>query len=265
MLYNLYNLIKNTRILTACPKEEVTKTLCIGERRGPLSESGKTEVFARILANYNLTGKDTRKSFAARIYRVKRYTDENSDEYTWEEHESYIRTLVLRKWLVTDTDGRHIDIRDRKDEIAAYHYTYRPKTPDAVYRRDPVPCAGELSGHRSSTPMYHQALAYLPVDKNILRCLEGRKRAWFTNVKVSQRKPPALRRDRYPSERYLDRSWKTSCKCRKQWQKHKKNIGSSPRNEYWYDTPELLPDISEAWSCAASDCEYSENADRNIA
>ena len=114
-----------------------------------------------------------------------------------------------RPWVLMDEENRIVDPRKFYDDIIAYERpVYQRKYPHHVFRRGPVPGTGH---HRHGH--YYRSVHY----GQIIRMLKhpdfeqyGRKRHYQNMDQVYFD---------YPI-RHCDKSWKTSTKCRKQWEKH---------------------------------------------
>ena len=126
-----------------------------------------------------------------------------------------------RPHVFMDEEDRIVDPRDFYDDIIAYEKPpYERKYPYHVFRRGPVPGTGHRRhGHYWRSVHYGQIVRMIkhPNFKEY-----GRKRRYQNMDQIYFD---------YPI-RYYDKSWKSSTKCRKQWEKNiNKNRKKKRRNE----------------------------------
>ena len=122
-----------------------------------------------------------------------------------------------RPWVLIDEDNRIVDPRKFYDDIIAYERpAYQRNYPHHVFRRAPVPG----TGHRKHAH-YWRSVHY----GQIVRMVK------HPDFEKYGRKSHYQNMDQiyfdYPI-RYYDKSWKSSTKCRKQWEK---NIGKNRKKK----------------------------------
>ena len=120
-----------------------------------------------------------------------------------------------RPWVLMDAENRIVDPRLFYDDIIAYvRPPYQPYYRPHVFRRGPVPGTGHHKhGHYWRSVHYGQIIRML---KHPDFEQYGRKRRYQNMDQVYFD---------YPIRHY-DKSWKSSTKCRKQWEK---NLGKKKK------------------------------------
>ena len=146
------------------------------------------------------------------------YNNEILDHINMNFNDTYIHcewfkdpVRYTRPYLIMDEDDRIIDPRRYYYEIENYDFPpYQRRYPKHVFRRGPVPGTGHRHHYHFYRSMNYGRIVRMvnhPDFKEYGRkkpyeCME---QVWFD----------------YPVRHY-DRSWKSSYKCRKQWQKNLK-------------------------------------------
>lgn len=136
--------------------------------------------------------------------------------------------LSLDKYLIKTPTGKLVDKEKLLKDIAKAKGTATKSTKrrtryknSYTYRKDPVPHVHRYSWNRGS--LYR----ITKVHHSIIKDSE-----YPEFSKVKNRMLANVRWDEEPI-RHLDRSWKTSCKVRKQWMKHLKKHADTLTTDYY--------------------------------
>lgn len=195
----------------------------------------------------NITGKD-----CCPVYeRVGMYW-EPKNECFWN---SYVRVMRLKRFQVIDSDGRSIDIRTWKPEIAlanAGHYPAKPsKEHIPVFRREPAGWGRKVHTHRKGgCTMWRASMREvfcgdddeLTEFRPVIDRSKSRNRGFSFDAGWD-----AVER-RHNSSWTSSKCWKDQSKSGRQWAQHKRGVsGKAIRDkrcpEPYMDIAEMCADI----------------------
>lgn len=170
----------------------------------------------------------------------------------------YEEVATLRRYMVTDEQGRSIDIRTWLPEIALVKSgKYRPthkkaNAKEPVYRREPCGQGRKQHSHRVGYPaMWHRALAETLNEEDLALDAEVRPTRDHSGIRKRGIKDETSfeRAERRASRSWTcSKCWKDQSKAGRQWAKHKKAQnsrflrGSIDNSPMLYAHPEFLDD-----------------------
>lgn len=191
----------------------------------------------------NVTGKDCCPVDEC----VGKYWD-SKNELFWN---SYVRVMRLKRFQVVDSDGRSIDIRAWKPEIAlanAGHYPAKPsKEHIPVFRREPAGWGRKVHGHRKGgCAMWRASMRELFCGNDdelaefqpVIDRSKSRNRGFSSGAGWD-----AVER-RHNAGWASSKCWKDQSKSGRQWAKHKRGVSSKAIRGEGYPAPYV--DIAEA-------------------
>lgn len=180
-----------------------------------------------MLKSLNMTGNDT--VFDPHLEEIG---------YSSWGYKVYRAGYKLRQYTITDSEGRVIDIRNyqeditkKMEELNIYEYTYKGNK--AIrFRQDPVPRTGR---NWPGYVWYRQIRTTNEIRQNS----DTEIKQFIRKARTMHNLPTAWD----DVTRCVEKSWKHSCKVRKQYMKHFKDHGKSIRA--WYKNTEYSEELED--------------------